>query len=70
MNIGARVQRMERACPLGGYHVVSGWSRDEVAAKKDRLRADGKLASYDTLLSVAVVDGDEIGPAVMVKVRP
>lgn len=70
MNIGARLERIERACPGGRYHVIGGWSRDEVEMKKAELRASGKLAVRDTLFSVAIIDGHEAGPAVTITVRP
>jgi hypothetical protein len=70
MNIGARLERIERACPNGRYHVISGWSREEVDMKKAKLRASGKLAARDTLLSIAVIDGHQAGPAVTATVRP
>jgi hypothetical protein len=70
MNIGARLLRIERACPGGRYHVISGWSREEVERKKTELRAGGKLAFRDTLFSIAVIDGHQAGPAVTVTVRP
>jgi hypothetical protein len=38
--------------------------------KKAQLRASGKLAVRDTLLSIAVIDGHQAGPAVTVRVRP
>jgi hypothetical protein len=70
MNIGARLERIERACPNSRYHVIGGWSREEVDMKKAELRTSGKLALRDTLLSVAVIDGHQAGPAVTVRVRP
>jgi hypothetical protein len=38
--------------------------------KKAQLRASGKLAVRDTLLSIAVIHGHQAGPAVTVRVRP
>ena len=70
MNSGARLRRIERACPDGRYHVISGSSREEIEMKKARLRASGNLAVRDTLLSIAVIDGHQSGPAVTVRVRP